>query len=68
MEAAGSSETLVSIYQAARYHNPEDIILNIHRLQKLECHIADIYFPFFFPYTPWPNKQRTYETFCIKGL
>jgi hypothetical protein len=46
MEAAGSSETVVALYQAARYHNPKDITHNIHRLQNFRYYITEIYFSF----------------------
>jgi hypothetical protein len=36
METAGSSKILVALYQAARYHNPKGITLNIHSLQNLK--------------------------------
>jgi hypothetical protein len=35
MEAAMSSETLVSYRNIMRRHNPEDFVLNLHRCENL---------------------------------
>jgi len=36
MEAAGSSETLVSYSNVTRRHDPEDLYLNLHRRENLK--------------------------------
>jgi hypothetical protein len=38
MEAASTSETLVSFYQTTRRNNTEDSHLHIRRRENLKCH------------------------------
>jgi len=39
MEAAWSSETLVSFHSTTRRHNPEDLDLNFHRREDIKFRI-----------------------------
>jgi hypothetical protein len=40
MEAARSSETLVSYHITTRRHNPEDYDLNLHRRDKVKVKLS----------------------------
>jgi hypothetical protein len=39
MEAAGTSETLVQLYQTTRCYNPEDSHLHTHRRENLKSYL-----------------------------
>jgi hypothetical protein len=42
MEAARSSETLVSYHNTARRHNSEDLDLNLHRREDLKSNSSSV--------------------------
>jgi hypothetical protein len=44
MEAVCSSETLISIYESTRRHNPEDQHQHLHRRENLESPTLKLHF------------------------
>jgi hypothetical protein len=49
MEAARTSETLVSFYQTTRRYNPEDSHLRTHRRENLKSYILITFSNIFIP-------------------